>query len=365
MWYRPLLEAWRVAAVGVALASGPCTGVAVGQRGLAVQAIADGELWATDSGSRLLTRNDGHPAAMFRLQLLAGAQLSSRIQLFALTELETGAARPGDETEVTVDQLTLRYVASPAIVLEGGRLFHPVGAFAARRLSVTNPLIGLPDGYPVVYPWGGQVQGTLSRFDYRVALVTLPLSHSGYLPEAGVRLRPAVGAGFSPAAGVRIGFSATEGTYLSRALQDSLPPGTTWTDFRQRVLAFDARVSRGYFESHAELSVSGYDAPTRTRSTNGLSYYVEGKYTWSPRLFTALRLEVNNYAFIRPSGGASWTARSVQMVNGEAGVGYRVSAALSLKASYRRDRWPPNLRAFLPNGSAAALQLSYQLSVQL
>jgi hypothetical protein len=349
----------------MAIACGPCAGVTAGQRGLALQAIADGELWATDSGSRLLTRNDGHPAALFRLQVLAGAQLSSHVQLFALTELETGPARAGEETEVTVDQLTLRYVASPAIVLEGGRLYHPVGAFAARRLSVSNPLIGLPDGYPVVYPWGAQVQGTLSRFDYRVALVTLPISHTGYLPHADARLRPAIGAGFSPVAGVHIGLSATAGTYLSRAVQDSLPPGAAWTDFRQRVLAFDARVSRGYFESHAELSLSGYDAPAHTASTNGLSYYVEGKYTWSPRLFTALRFEVNNYAFIRPSGGASWTARSVQMVNGEAGVGYRVSAALSLKASYRRDHWPPDARAFLPNGYAAALQVSYQRGFQL
>ena len=51
-------------------------------------------------------------------------------------------------TEVSVDQLSLRHVASPAIVLEGGRLYHPVGAFAARCLSVSDPLIGLPDGYP-------------------------------------------------------------------------------------------------------------------------------------------------------------------------------------------------------------------------
>ena len=40
------------------------------------------------------------------------------------------------------------------------------------------------------------------------------------------------------------------------------------------------------------------------------------------------------------------------------------SLAALLKASYRRDRWPPDLAAFLPNGYAAAMQVSYQLDLQ-
>ena len=97
---------------------------------------------------------------------------------------------------------------------------------------------------------------------------------------------------------------------------------------------------------------------------NGLSYYLEGKYTWSPRIFTALRLEENNYAFIQPVGRGAWFTRSVQMLNGEVGAGYRFSTDFLLKTSYRRDRWPPDLAAFLPNGHAFAVQLSYQAALE-
>ena len=56
------------------------------------------------------------------------------------------------------------------------------GAEIAAVLNLTqfvNPLIGTPEGYPVVYPWGGQIQGVVSGFDYRVGLVSLPTSHAG------------------------------------------------------------------------------------------------------------------------------------------------------------------------------------------
>jgi hypothetical protein len=334
------------------------------QVGVGGRVIADAELWTTDSASRLLARDSGRFAPLLRLQLFATGQLSTHWELHALGELETGKATDDGHTDVSVEQIDLRYIRSPALIVAGGRFIHPVGTFGGRRFSTVNPLIGEPDAYPDIYPWGARVEGTVSQFDYRLALVTLPVSHPGYVPDPDARLRTAIGAGYSPMEGTRIGISATAGSYLNRSLQDSLPAGKTWTDYRQRLLAVDLRFSHGYFESHAELALSGYDAPTRTASVNGLSYYLEGKYTWSPRIFTALRLEANNYAFVQPVGGGAWFARSVQMLNGEVGAGYRFSADVLLKASYRRDRWPPDLAAFLPNGHALAVQLSYQAALE-
>jgi hypothetical protein len=335
-----------------------------GQYGAGARLLADAELWETSAGSALLARNEGRVAPLFRLQLFAEIRLPARLQILALGEVETGAATNEDGINGTVDLLVLRHMVSRAFVIEGGRFAHPAGAFAPRRFSNVNPLIGTPDGYPVVYPWGGQIQGVVSSFDYRVGLVSLPTSHAGYVPTPGPRMRPAGGIGFSPGPGMRFGVSATTGPYLRRELQGSLPPGSDWKDFKARVLAFDAQVALGYFESHAELAVSGYDAPTATESVNGLTFYLEGKYTWTPRFFTALRLEYNDYPFIRPAGGGAWVARTTRMLNGEVGAGYRFSPSLLVKASYRRDRWPPDLAAFLPNGYAAALQVSYQLDVQ-
>lgn len=334
------------------------------QTGLSGRLITDGELWSTDSGSRLLTRDDGHPAPLFRVQLFAAAQLGDHWSFHSLTELETGKATSDGKTHVDFDQVELRYVDSPALIVGVGRFIHPVGAFGARRFSTVNPLIGEPDAYPEAYPWGARVEGDLANFDYRVAAVTLPVSHPGYVPDPGARLRPAVGAGYSLGPALHLGVSATIGSYLHSSLQDSVPAGKRWSDYAQRILAFDARFSSGYFESHAELALSGYDVPTRSNPVNGLSYFLEGKYTWSPRFFTALRLEENRYAFVRAAGIGVWFARDVQMLNGEVAAGYRFSPALLVKISYRRDRWPPDLAAVLPNGHGLAIQLSYQAALQ-
>ena len=363
MRFRSHPDALACAAIAAAL-------VLVGSRPLAAQygvggrLLTDAELWATDSASALLARDGGRAAPLFRLQLFAAIQLPARMQILALGGLTAGTATNEDKVQTSVDQLVLRQVASPAFVIEVGRFAHPVGVFAPRRFSNVNPLIGIPDGYPVTYPWGGQIQGGLSRFDYRIGFVTLPPSNESYVPKPGPWLRPAAGIGFSPRPGMRLGASASVGPYLSRELQDSLPAGSDWKDFQARVLAFDAQVAIGYFESHLELALSGYDAPTAPESVNGLTFYIEGKYTWTPRFFTALRLEYNDYAFIRPVGGGAWFARTTKMLNGEVGAGYRFTPSLLLKASYRRDRWPPDLAAFLPNGHAVAMQLSYQLDVQ-
>lgn len=350
-------------AVAATLALAAPTGLSA-QSGLGGRLITDAELWSTDSGSRLLTRDDGHVAPLLRVQLFAAAQLGDHWSLRSLTEFETGKATEDGDTHVDFDQVELRYVGSPALLVGVGRFIHPVGAFGARRFSTVNPLIGEPDAYPEVYPWGARVEGDIASFDYRVAAVTLPVSHAGYVPVPGHRLRPAVGAGYSFGPALHLGVSATIGSYLNRSLQESLPAGKRWSDYAERMLAFDARFASGYFESHAELALSGYDVPTRATSVNGLSYYLEGKYTWSPRFFTALRLEENTYAFIRPAGGGVWIARDVQMLNGEAGAGYRFSPALLVKVSYRRDRWPPDLAAVLPDGHGLALQVSYQAALQ-
>jgi len=361
----PLRPDARVAAFAgaVALALVSASGLRA-QTGLSGRVITDGEVWSTDSGSRLLARDDGHVAPLFRMQLFAAAQLGDHWSLHSLTELETGKATDDGKTHVDFDQAELRYVGSPALIVGVGRFIHPVGAFGARRFSTVNPLIGEPDAYPDAYPWGARVEGDLGNFDYRVAAVTLPVSHPGYVPDPGARLRPAAGAGYSFGPALHVGLSATIGSYLHRSLQDSVPLGKRWSDYDQRMLAFDARFSSGYFESHAELALSGYDVPTRSSPVNGLSYFVEGKYTWSPRFFTALRLEENTYAFVRAAGVGVWVARDVQMLNGEVGAGYRFSPALLAKVSYRRDRWPPDLAAVLPDGHGLALQLSYQAALQ-
>jgi hypothetical protein len=263
----------------------------------------------------------------------------------------------------------VRFTWSEALVVDAGKMAHPVGAFAARRYSSRNPMIGVPDGYPVQYPYGVQLSGARGRVDYRAAVVSLPVSHEGYLPEPGSAARPAIGAGYTPTTGVRLGASATWGPYLNDELPATLLGGRSWRANAQRIGALDAQVSRGYLELRGELAAARYDVPgdasAAARTVHGLTYYAEGRYTLTPRLFVAARAERNDYAFVAPASATAWIATPTDMHDAELGAGWRLDRRTLLKASVRADRWdvPAELRSTLGNGAAVALQLSRTFDV--
>jgi len=352
----------RARAVGllVALAFGGVA-PAFGQQWLTLEGIADGEFWATDSGSTVVARNNGHPAPAGRVQLFAGAE-ARRMQLVFMGEVEGGKGGEDGETEWEYDQLMLRVLAARFAVIDIGKFPSPLGAFANRRLSTINPLIGEPDGYPTAYPWGAMLNGSAWRVDYRAGVMSLPATHEDYVPDPTPVLRPVIGAGITPVPELRLGTSLTWGPYLNDALGPMLPPGADWHSYHQRVLGFDSRFSRGYFELHAELGLSSYDVPTQSSPVDGLAYYVEAKQTWTARWFNAARFERNDYPFIQPISAAQWVAQKVDGYNTEVGVGFRVDRGTTVKASYRWQWWsiPPALQSFLVDGYALALQVSYQ-----
>jgi hypothetical protein len=169
--------------------------------------------------------------------------------------------------------------------------------------------------------------------------------------------------GVTPLIGLRLGGSWTAGPYLGPDVTANLPAGSRWQNFGERILAADLRFARGYFELFAELGASWYEVPTYATDVKGTTYYVEATYAWTPRFFTAARVERNLYAFVRPTGGGAWLARATDFVNTEVGVGYRVGARTLVKASWRWDKWEltPAQQAFLGEGWAVALQLSQRM----
>jgi hypothetical protein len=330
------------------------------QQRVVVQSLVDLEAWSTHGGSRLLSRNDDRPAALGRLQLWGAGEIRHDLLIITLLEVEGGPATVEGNAGLDLHQLTLRYAPARWLALDAGRFPTPFGAFAPRRLSTSNPLIGVPDHYPTAYPWGGQISGAVGRFDYRAAVVDRPMTNEGYVPKGGRAARLIAGGGFSPHAGLRVGASYTSGPYLSEEVTELLSPGESWRDFGHRALGLDGALSRGYLEIHAELVLSRYEVPGKTEPLHGNAWYLEGKYTWAPRFFTAVRLEQNKYAFIRPFGPENWMGVATKFYDGEIGLGYRVDAKTLIKGSLRKDHWvvPPALRTMLPDGHAFALQLS-------
>ncbi|HEY2026774.1 MAG TPA: hypothetical protein VGG78_07170 [Gemmatimonadaceae bacterium] len=334
------------------------------QGGFLMQGVVDGEAWKTDSASALLARNDGRAATLARLCTWAAAEPWTDVVLFGALEGETGRARPEAGSEVYLEQYGLRLLRSERFVFQVGKMPHPVGVYASRHMSYRNPLIGDPDGYSLVYPLGASMSGSASIFDYRAGVVSLPLTHEGYTPDPSPSPRPAVGFGVTPVTGVRIGASATVGPYLRSDLAPALLDGRSWRAYQQRVVAADAQISRGYLELFGEAAYGSYDVPGHV-AANGLTYYVESKYTLTPRLYVAARVERNDYPFIAPLGGTQWTSSSSDFSDAELGTGFRVSASTLLKLSARADRWAPPRSPYAPsaNGHALAMQVSRTFDV--
>jgi hypothetical protein len=352
----------RIAAALVCLA---VVAAHAGAQRIALETLTDIELWKTSDSSRLLARNGGDALVEARMHAWFRMRVGESVELRTLGRLNW-TTEPGTHLVSSLEQASLRYVRSRALVVEGGKLLYPMGAFGARRFSNTNPVIGSPDLYPYQYPLGVVASGASGSVDYRGALVTLPLVNTRYTPAPGASLRPVVGLGWSAGPQLRIGASATHGPYLSERVSGQVPSAASWTDFAQTIVATDVRYSAGYLEARAEAAWSRYEVPTAVSEVSGFGWYGEARGTLSPRLFVALRYEDFNYPFILPVSRTFWVATATRQMNGEVGVGYRVSADALVKASLRKDNWPVQTTSNgtrFPNGYALALQFSLHTDV--
>jgi hypothetical protein len=342
-----------------------------GEEKWTMQGLFDAEAWQTDDGSRLLSRNEGYATGGGRLRLWAAGDFAPWLQGFARGAVADGDTSYGGGDGTVQSDLELAFLRFTApertrVVVEAGRLQTPVGDFSGRYLSTQNPLIGVPDNYGVDYPLGLKVRGHAGRFDYTAAAVDKPMVVKNYLPETGDHFRPALGGGYTPITGLRFGAFVTQGPYLGDSVESALPAGTSTADYDQKVEGFETQFSRGYFELHAEIAWSRYDVPTYTSPVRGRVFYLEPKYTFTPRFFAALRVEQNEYAYVAVFPGGFWLGTPVTFADAEVGVGWRLTPELLLKASYRRDRWDvdESLKDILPDGYAVAAQLSYTFDVR-
>ena len=63
----------------------------------------------------------------------------------------------------------------------------------------------------------------------------------------------------------------------------------------------------------------------------GWTYYGETRYTITPRLFVAARVERNDYPFIRAGNGTGWLAKLTDFVDGETGFLFHASDEFEAK----------------------------------
>jgi hypothetical protein len=356
----------RVIAWVLALLCGLTSSMALAQQRYLVEGIFDAEVYKTDANSLLLSRNEGDIATLGRLQLWAAFQITSGLQIYAVGEVETDNSSADRITEAELEQYALRYTSqsSPYYFLEAGKILSPLAAYSDRHLSTQNPLIRQPYIFTTTYPLGVQIAGYSGWFDYRAAYFDLPAANGNYgVDQPDSAYRPALGFGVTPLTGLRFGVTYTQGPYLD-SHDAYVPPGTSWRDFDQRVWGFDFQFSRGYLELNGQLVNYRYEVPYHYERTDDTSWYVELKYTWTPRLYGAARFGKYEIAYIASYGDTYSLPRAApgrEFSDLEIGFGYRLSSNLLFKVAYSSDHWSTGDTPDYPlrNGHSVGLQLSW------
>jgi hypothetical protein len=156
--------------------------------------------------------------------------------------------------------------------------------------------------------------------------------------------------GLRPSPAWALGMSLSSGPYLRHAADASLRPGDDTADFRETVIAADARWSWRHLELWAEMFAARFQVPFGCRrcgvhsdDADSLAYYVEGRYRFTPNLFAALRWNQQVFAAVDdPRGGDVGSDRDAWRT--DMGLTYRFDRHVQGKLQYAIGRQTGSLQ---------------------
>jgi len=247
-----------------------------------------------------------------------------------------------------------------------GKFDLPFGNLAERRYPRRNPLFGLPliYGYRTampdqvtaetdlvsnkgkgigmrvldqgMYDLGAMVSGSVGILDYAFSVSNGTISTASYgntnnNSDVGKIIRLAV----TPFAGLTLG-----GAYAWGAYMEEYDPATPQdvNAYVQKAVEFDVAFSRGHFVFYGEGVYNTWPVPLQTRDVtlNVFGYYLEGKYTFLPRLYGALRVSGLRFDSIYlDSADRPW---DYPVTEWEGGFGYFLDKDVVLKLVRRETR---------------------------
>ena len=231
--------------------------------------------------------------------------------------------------------------------VDGGLIASPIGlANLTVRRPHLNPTISQPASLfsplPVlelrgprpnllgaVYPFGGQVTVSGTRWDARAAVIdTSPLRRRRIIssvnpPQFG---NVVVGGGITPIVGLRFGASVTRGGW-ARAGES---PGVT-EDRDATVVTAETEFSYAFTKLAAEWVRDIIETSSGRQVASG--WFVQGQQTLAPRWFAAVRVERIDSPLV-----ATTEVTRQRLTTAEEVLGFRVTPELTLRGGHRARR---------------------------
>jgi hypothetical protein len=244
---------------------------------------------------------------------------------------------------------TLRYerAGRVGVRVDGGLIASPVGlANLTVRRPHLNPTIAQPASLftplpalelrgpranllGAVYPFGGQVTFSGTRWDARAAVIdTSPLRRRRILssvnpPRFG---NVVVGGGITPIVGLRFGASVTQGGW-ARAGES---PVVT-EDRDATIVTAETEFSFAFTKLAGEWVRDTIETSSGRQVASG--WFVQGQQTLAPRWFAAARVEHMDSPVVLPEG-----VTRQRMTNAEEVVGFRLTPEFTVRAGHRARR---------------------------
>lgn len=181
---------------------------------------------------------------------------------------------------------------------------------------------------------GIQAEISSHRVDGRIQVTSGSPSNPLSISHAPDYSQWVAGGGYTIQQGFRVGVSGFRGPYLSPALADLLPVGTTVRDFPASGFGVDVQWARGHWNTSGEWQRFQYDSPNLTTAPSIVSSYVEAKRILSPRFYVAGRAGWYRPGGARDVGGASTSQFAGTIGSYELGGGAWINRHQLVKASY-------------------------------
>jgi hypothetical protein len=212
-------------------------------------------------------------------------------------------------------------------------------AFLARKDTPADRSKWVPVIWGPSYTSGFRFDGTVAVFDWAFEIKNNALSsrpsewdlwdHGLY----GDGLTYQGRLGFRPITDWTIGVGGSSGAYL---LPDSqgVPVGTRWYDYSQNAVGLDVSWAHGPFEVWSEAHWSSFEVPGPVGTVALVTYFVEGKWKFSPGWWVSGRWNQQLYDDIVDPATGSETPWDNDVWRAEACIGWHVNRSVTVKAGY-------------------------------
>ena len=272
----------------------------------------------------------------------------------------------GHQDKIRLDGAYFLFDLKPAIKFKAGKIPFNVGGFPMRNYLEKNPLIGSPllyqyrsairtnkivtleellyyrgkrRGVNIIYEscWDNGIEffGEHAKVEYSFAVTNASVFNPKADSNGGKQIIGRIG--IRPVVGLRAGLGYARAPYMNGEAglygsdsAENIPEGKTLRDYTGELLIADFEYTAGHLEFFAEWARTWFKTGPTLQKLSSTGYFIEGKYTITPRWYAAGRFGQMLFEEVENSQGFSepWDYDITRL---EVGLGFKLSRKMTVK----------------------------------